>query len=297
MGTSWSVKAVGGAAALAGGIQHVLDGVVDEMSHWEPASDMGRFNRSTPGSWQPLPPAFSRVLSAALAIADASDGAFDPAMGTLANLWGFGPAGARNTIPDAGEIAQALASSGRHRIDHDPALIRARRTAPAQLDFSGIAKGYAVDAVATYLLAQGVLDFLVEVGGELRGAGIKPDGHPWWVDLEMPYGAAFAPVRLALQDLAVATSGDYLRYFVHDGQHFSHTLDPRTGRPIANGVVSVTVIHRECMMADAWATALTVLGPNGMAIAEREGLTVQMIVREGDGFAEYLSPTMRAMFE
>lgn len=295
MGTRWSARVVGGADA--GGIQAVLDGVVAEMSHWEPGSDLSRFNRSAPGEWQSLPPAFSHVLAAALSVAEASDGAFDPTMGVLADLWGFGPSGPRDGIPGDEAIAEALARSGRATIEHDPLLLSARRTARSQLDFSGIAKGYGVDAVAGHLLAKGHQDFLVEVGGELRGAGVKPDGHPWWVDLETPPGAPVVPIRVALHGISVATSGDYRRYFDHGGRRYAHTLDPRTGTPLANNVVSVSVLHPECMLADAWATALTVLGRGGMALAEREGLAVQMLVREDDGFGESLSPALVGMLD
>lgn len=286
MGTSWSARIVGGADAS--GIQAVLDGVVAEMSHWEPGSDLSRFNRAAPGSWQQLPPAFSRVLAAGLAVAEASGGAFDPAMGALAELWGFGPSGPREGIPSPAEIAPVLGGL----IEHDAPLLRARRNGSAQLDFSGIAKGYGVDAVALHLLERGHQDFLVEVGGELRGHGVKPDGQPWWVDLEAPPGATAAPIRVALHGLSVATSGDYRRFFDHDGRRYAHTLDPRTGAPIGNKVVSVSVLHAECMLADAWATALTVLGPEGMAIAEREGLAVQMLLSDG---RELLSPGLEAM--
>ena len=271
------------------GIQAVLDGVVGEMSHWEAGSDLSRFNRAAPGSWQQLPPAFSRVLAAALKVAGASDGAFDPAMGALADLWGFGPSGPRAGVPDAKTITAALGGS----VEHAPALLRARRTGPAQLDFSGIAKGYGVDAVAGHLLAQGHEDFLVEVGGELRGAGVKPDGQPWWVELEAPPGSKVTPARVALHGLSVATSGDYRRWFEHGGRRYSHTLDPRTGRPIDNGVASVSVLHTDCMMADAWATALAVLGPEGMVLAEREGLAVRMLV----GGEEWLSSAFEAMLD
>ena len=293
MGTTWAAKVVGGSDALAGGVQAVLDGVVAEMSHWQPGSDISRFNRATPRDWQSLPPAFSHVLAAALAVAEASGGAFDPAMGALADLWGFGPSGPREGIPEDEAIAEALARSGRATIEHDPRLLSARRTARSQLDFSGIAKGYGVDAVAAHLLARGHEDFLIEVGGELRGAGVKPDGQPWWVELEAPPGSSVAAVRVALHGLSVATSGDYRRWFEHDGRRYAHTLDPRTGEPITNGVVSVSVLHAECIMADAWATALTVLGPEGMVVAEREGLAVQMIV----GGGELLSPALAAMLD
>lgn len=295
MGTGWSAQIVDAPRSIRRDIGMVLARIIEEMSHWEPDSDIDRFNRSIVGRWQPLPPQFGQVLSAAIEIAEASGGAFDPAMGLLADIWGFGPAGARKDVPGDYALAEALAVSGRHHIEFDPSTRRARRLAAAQLDFSGIAKGFAVDAVAERLLGAGLTDFLVEIGGELRGEGIKPDGQPWWVDLEAVPGASLAPVRVALHGLAVATSGDYRRAFTHDGRTYAHTLDPRTGRPLANGVASVTVLHPRTMHADAWATALTVLGPEGMALAAREGLAAHMVVRDGARFAEHLSPALEAM--
>lgn len=290
MGTSWSVRAVGAGAELHGEIEQVLAAIVAEMSHWEPASNLSRFNASEPGRWQPLPGGFAQVLAAALKVSDLSGGAFDPAMGRLAELWGFGPAGGREGVPADAEIAGALSASGRRHIEQDGR--RARRVAVAALDFSGIAKGHAVDAVADRLRCLGMVDFLVEVGGELYGEGIKPDGQPWWVDLEAIPGLATAPIRVALHGLSVATSGDYRRTFHHAGRDYAHTLDPRTGRPLTNGVASATVLHPSCMLADAWATALSVLGPGGMALAERQGLAAHMVVRPG---AEYLSSRLEAM--
>ncbi len=289
MGTSWSVRVVDPPVDLRAEIERVLARVVAEMSHWESGSHLSRFNRSEPGRWQPLPPGFAQVLATGLAIAEASDGAFDPAIGALADLWGFGPAGPQPFPADAA-VAGALARSGRRHIEQDGA--RARRTAPAALDFSGIAKGYAVDAVAARLFGLGLADFLVEIGGELRGEGIKPDGQPWWVDCEAVPGIAAAPLRIALHGMSIATSGDYRRGFELDGRRYSHTIDPRTGTPLENHVASVSVLHTSCMHADAWATALGVLGRAGMALAEREALAVRMLVRDG---GEYLSPALRAM--
>jgi FAD:protein FMN transferase len=292
MGTNWSVRVAGLPDRLTGAIEPalgaVLDRVIAQMSQWEPGSDLSRFNRSAPGSWQSLPPELAHVLAVALDVAARSNGAFDPAMGELVDLWGFGPSGPRDGIPSG-------AAPGSREIAFDPLLLRARRSVGAALDFSGIAKGYAVDAVAECLGGLGLEDFLVEIGGELRGSGIKPDGQPWWVDLEQAPGAAVAPIRVALHGLSIATSGDYRRYFEGDGRRYAHTLDPRTGAPVDNKVASVTVLHAQCMLADAWATALTVLGPeHGPAVAEREGLAMHMVVRGG---GECLSPAFAAMLE
>ena len=295
MGTSWLARVVDAPARLQADIEAVLAGVIAEMSHWDLGSDVSRFNHAILGRWQPLPRQFVHVLAAAFAVAEKSDGAFDPAMGLIADIWGFGPAGPREDMPSEDTLREALAVSGRAKIEFDAKGRRARRIAPAQLDFSGIAKGFAVDAVVERLLGAGLTDFLVEIGGELRGEGIKPDGQPWWVDLEAVPGARLAPIRVALHSLAVATSGDYRRAFTQGGKTYAHTLDPRTGRPLDNGVASVTVLHEQAMQADAWATALTVLGPTGMALAEREGLAAHMAVRDGAGFREVLSPALEAM--
>lgn len=294
MGTRWSVRAVSPPASAGAGVQSVLDGVVAEMSHWLPGSDLGRFNRSPPGQWRSLPANFATVLEAAIEIARTSGGAFDPAMGTLVDLWGFGPTGSVSEPPDDMAVTAKLAEAGHRFIELDMPLLRARRTARATLDLSGIAKGFAVDRVVTYLRRCGVRHFLVEVGGELCGVGLKPDGQPWWVDLEAPPGLALPLARIALHELSVATSGDYRRAFAHDGRHYAHSLDPRTGRPIANGVRSVTVLHQSCMRADAWATALTVLGAEaGMALAEAEALSALMIVDD----RELLSPALARMLD
>ena len=283
MGTRWSARAVGGdAAALQAGLQGALDGVVAEMSHWEPESDLSRFNRGDIGAWFSLPPALLAVLLTGLDIAERSDGAFDPAIGNLVNRWGFGP------------TADAGAANGWRAIEVRGGM--ARRTADVRLDLSGIAKGYAVDAMAEFLLGQGLANFLVEAGGELRGEGIKPDGQPWWVDLEAVPGLAMPVTRVALCGLAVATSGDYRRFHDRGSVRGSHSIDPRSGAPIANNVASVTVLHPQAMLADAWATALTVLGPAAaMAMADAERLAAVLIERLEVGAREYQSPAFGAM--
>jgi len=286
MGTDWSVRIVSPPAGTATAIQTVLDRVVAQMSNWEHGSDISRFNRAMPGRWQMLPPEFTVVLAAALEIACASNGAFDPTTGTLADLWGFGPAGAVTGTPDAGAIAAALAEAGHDGLELDTLALRGRRMRRASLDFSGIAKGFGVDQVAEMLLARGVDHFLVNVGGELRGAGLKPDGQPWWVDLETPPGVAMPITRVALHALSIATSGDYRRWWDHGGRRYTHSIDPRTGRPIDNDVRSVTVLHPSCMRADAWATALTVLGPKvGMALADTQGLAALIVTGTGQAMS------------
>ena len=324
MGTSWSVRLVAAPGQaldhLQYSLQRQLDAVVAEMSHWEPDSDLGRFNRAAAGSWQALPPAFFDVLSFAMEVARDSGGAYDPCAGTLVNLWGFGPYGRFDqpefTAPSADEIAVARTQLGAAGVRLERDGRKALQPGGVQLDLSAVAKGYSVDRLAHHLKTQGIEHYLVEVGGELRGAGVKPDGQPWWVALEEVDGApadgdahadvgaeavagAPAPLVLALHGLAVATSGDYRRYFELDGRRYSHTIDPRSGMPIANDLASVTVVHGQCMAADAWSTALTVLGvEHGLALAERQGLAARFVARGADGrFTEHMSTHLRGMLD
>ena len=311
MGTSWSVRLVdsalagrAGSADLQQGLQQQLDLVVAQMSHWQLDSDLGRFNRAAPGSWQQLPAAFGEVLGFALQVSQLSGGAYDPCAGALVNAWGFGPWNRYDQpgfrAPDAATVRQLLSQRG--HVEFDISTRRVRQPGGVQLDLSSVAKGYAVDRLARYLDSQGIAHYLVEVGGELRGAGCKPDGQPWWVMLEQVDGADAAlhpaEMMLALHGLSVATSGDYRRFF-HDGTvRYAHTIDPRTGMPLSNDIASVTVVHAQCMAADAWSTALTVLCIEaGMALAEQQGLAARFVRRDGQAYQEYLSSALLALLD
>lgn len=316
MGTSWSVRLVAASDAastavcdpLQAGLQQQLDSIVAEMSHWETDSDLGRFNRAPNDSWHSLPPAFFDVLSFAMEVGRASGGAYDPTAGTLVNLWGFGPWGRFDqpdfVAPSADEITVARAQLAARPVQLQRDGRKALQPGGVQLDLSAVAKGYSVDRLSYFLKTQGFAHHLIEVGGELRGAGVKPDGQPWWVMLEQvsnaaPDAAVPGELMLALHGLAVATSGDYRRYFQLDGKRYSHTIDPRSGMPIANDLASVTVVHAQCMAADAWSTALTVLGSRaGLHLAELHGLAARFVVRQPDGgFTEYLSTHLRGMLD
>ncbi|RDZ29354.1 FAD:protein FMN transferase [Lysobacter silvisoli] len=301
MGTRWSVKLVAEASALASlqrGIQACLDEVVAQMSTWEPDSDLSRYNRGEAGSMHALPDGFAAVLDAALKLAADSHGAYDPTVGPLVNLWGFGPEGARETAPDDAAIAQAQAHVGWQRVGYDPHARTAVQPGGAYLDFSSIAKGYGVDRVAQWLREQGIEAFLVEVGGELYGQGRKPDGSAWQVAVERPStdeADESTQAVLALDSYAIATSGDYRRYFDHGGQRYSHTVDPRSGRPVTHALAAVTVLHPQCMQADGLATVLAVLGPQaGMAYANQRQLAAMFVLHDGDGFLTRMTPAFIA---
>lgn len=304
MGTTWSVRLAGAARldlqALEAGIQRELDLIIAQMSHWEPGSDLGRFNRAPAGTWQAVPAPFVEVLQYALSVAADSVGAYDPTAGALVDLWGFGAQGRYDEPgfqpPDDAAVATARGHCGWQRLRLDPTGSRAWQPGGLRLDLSAVAKGYAVDRMARHFDAAGLQDHLVEVGGELRGSGIKPDGQPWWVQLEPVEGPAEETV-LALHGMSVATSGDYRRFFQHRGMRHPHTLDPRTGRPIAHGLARVTVLHKHCMAADALSTALTVLGPDaGPQWAAQRGLAALFVLRRPDGgFEERMTPACEAL--
>lgn len=303
MGTTWSVGAVAppgvDEAALRAAVQAELDRIVAAFSPWERTSEISRFNAAPEGAWA-LSQLFWTVLDAAMDLADDTDGAVDPTLGALVDLWGFGPPGPRvgHAVPDDAEIAAALAVSGWRGLRLNRDARAAVQPGGMKLDFSGIAKGHAVDRTSEALTRLGATSHLVEIGGEMKGRGVKPDGQPWWIGLEQPPGAPSARTVAALVDLAVATSGDWRRAFSHEGRLYPHTIDGRIGRPIDNGVTSVTVFHASAMIADAWATALTVLGPeDGPALAQAHGLAAQMLVRTPDGVIEHLSPAFVAMMD
>ena len=306
MGTGWSVKLAVDArqsvAHLRAGIQDRLDAVEREMSHWSPDSDLGRFNRAQAGNWHDLPDAFFEVLSYALGVAEESGGAYDPAAGALLNLWGFGPDGRHDTpgftLPSAEAVRVLAENPGWRSIALDRARRRLMQPGGVLLDLSAVAKGYAVDAVARYLERQGIRHYMVEVGGELRGAGMKPDGQPWWVVLEQPPGRESEKVLLALHGLSVATSGDYGSYFRREDTIYPHTLDPRSGYPIRNDVASVTVVHENCMAADALSTVLTVLGlDEGLCFAEARCLAARFLIRDGERLIEHMTSDFRALLQ
>ena len=289
MGTTWRVKLAAppgfDRTALLAAVEVRLESILAQMSHWRADSMLGGFNRAAGGTWLVLPTDFATVYEAALLVAGRSRGAFDPAIGELVDLWGFGPNPAAGA-PDEAMWAAAQARAGVARLAYDPTTRRLRQPGGVRLDFSGIAKGFAVDALGGILRRHHCHHALIEIGGELLGLGLRPDGDPWWVDLETP-ARGIEPLRIALHQLAVATSGDYVR-----GRH---TIDPRNGQPRAHAM-AVSVLHSSAMLADAWATALSVEPPGAMqALATREKLPVRAILRDGVDLSEWISPALRTL--
>ena len=301
MGTTWSVRVAARGtldeASLRAAIEAELASVVAQMSPWEAASDLSRYNRAEAGARCVLPPGFQEVLACALAMARESDGAFDPTVGPLVDLWGFGPHGTRREPPPADDIASARARCGWWRLDLDATASVLCQPGGLALDLCSIAKGYAVDEIARCLERHGCADYLVEVGGELRARGRRPDGLHWRVALEEPASDA-SPAIVALDDGAIATSGDYYRYFDEGERRYSHTIDPRNGEPVAHGLACVSVAHSRAMSADAYATALTVLGAEtGYTFAVERGIAARFVTRTRHGYERIQTPAMAALMQ
>jgi thiamine biosynthesis lipoprotein len=299
MGVSWTLQALApdglDDAALSAAVQTACDRVVTQMSDWEPESDLSRYNAAPAGTWVQAPGDLIDVVEAGLILATLSEGAFDPTIGALTELWGFGPAGAVDAPPERRALVSATA--GWRGLQVDQAGGRLYQPGGLRLDLSGIAKGFGVDKASAALRGLGVRDHLIEIGGELRGEGVKGSGEPWWVDIEAPPGGGeLATLRIALHGLSVATSGDWRRGFEAAGRPYSHTLDPRTRAP-AEGVASVTVIHPACMQADALCTALSVLGEDALGFAERHDIAALIIRREGDRLVDEISPALQALLD
>lgn len=298
MGTTYAVKLYDAdeavdAGALQSEIDDLLERINDRMSTWQPDSELSRFNASSDPGWFPVSADTARVVAAAEAVSGLSDGAFDVTVGPVVNLWGFGPDGRGPGPPPERQIESAMKQVGYRQlaVRTSPSALR-KQHPDMYVDLSAIAKGFAVDEVARLLDDRRIVSYLVEIGGELRARGSKPDGSPWKVAIEQPLpGERSAQSIVALRDTAIATSGDYRNYVEKGGKRYSHTIDPRTGRPIAHGLASVSVITASAMRADALATAIMVLGPEeGFRLAVGEALAVQLIVKSEDGFRVSATP-------
>lgn len=285
MGTRWSAlfHAPRGleAHAARNALQAVVDEVDAQMSTWKPDSDLMRLNVAPAGEWVDVPASLMDVLRLALAVGKASDGAFEVGMGDAVTAWGFGPSAA---VPELIRVAMAARRVPAH-VAIELGEGRVRKHAPLALDLNGIAKGYGVDRLAETLARLGIRHALVGIDGEMRAIGSRPDGEAWTVAVEEPDPARRAPHSiLSLQDCAVATSGDYRHWVEVQGRRLSHTMDPRRGAPLLDAPASVTVLAPTCAAADAWATALMVLGPvKGGELARKVGIDALFLLRgQGD---------------
>jgi thiamine biosynthesis lipoprotein len=270
-----------------------------QMSTWDSESEISRFNQSEATDWFPVSAEFAAVVTEAKRIHELTDGAFDPTVSPLIDLWGFGKPD-RSGSPGTAEIEKALQSVGMQHIDvqETPTALR-KSQAAVQLNLSAIAKGYAVDALAKMLTKSGRPSFIVDIGGETRAGVAKANGDPWRIGVESPKAGlkrGEQPSQIVpITESSIATSGDYRNVLEVDGVIYSHTIDPVTGHPLKNPPASVSVNHDSCMTADALATALMVLGAEkGILLAQKERLAVLFQLLNSNG---ELSQTGTGLFE
>ncbi len=304
MGTTWAVRVVAvdawpraGRDRVAAEIQAVLDDVESKMSHYDPSSELSRFNRGRTTRPFPVSAETFEVFRQARRLSELTAGALDVTVAPLVNAWGFGPVEPDRFPPDAERLSRALEHVGYAGIELDEAASTLRKADPAiEVDLSAVAKGYGVDRVAAALRGEGIERFLVEVGGEIVAAGTNHLDRPWRIGIESPRAGGGIQRVVPLRDGAMATSGDYRNRREVDGGWVSHTIDPRTGRPVEHRLASVSVIADRCVVADGLATALEVLGPDdGYALAVERGWAALFLRRDEDGaVAERATPAFSA---
>jgi thiamine biosynthesis lipoprotein len=298
MGTTWSVIMLPDAEdtktlALKELLQKRLDQINSLMSTYDPASELSQFNNQISSDWFTISKDTARVIELSQEISALSEGAFDVSVGPLVELWGFGATQRGKRIPSEDQVSKSLARVGYKNIHlrREPAAIR-KQIPELQIDLSAVAKGYAVDALAEILEQRGIRNYLLEIGGELKISGHRGDGNPWQIAIEEPLeGVREVAAIFPLTNTALATSGNYRNFYVEDGQRYSHTIDPVSGKPIRHKLASVTVLAMTCARADALATALMVLGEEkGRQFCENNQIAAYFLIHEKTSTTVYASP-------
>ena len=310
MGTTYRIVLPSAAATDEAALRELVEAILADvdlrLSTYRRDSEVSRFNRAAAGEWFAVSPATAEVFAAALAICERTEGALDITVAPLVRLWHFGPDAIAKTdspadIAPPGEAAieAARMQVGFQRVEvrDDPPALR-KQVAGLEVDLSAVGEGDAIDRLAAALAARGIGDYLIELGGEIRAGGCGPRGQPWRVAVNAPrIDRSEAQAVVSLSNMAVATSGDYRRYFEHGGRRYSHVIDPTTGRPVDHGLAAVTVAADECRTADAWATALMVLGPTrGYQCAEKLDVAALLVSRDGEQFIAQETPAWEARF-
>ena len=304
MGTTYTVKFVESQdntivlPALKAEIDDALIQVNALMSTYDPESELSLLNQAPADTPFPISEQTTLVLVEAIRLNKLSSGTLDVTVGPLVNLWGFGPDKRPETVPSPEELRAVRDFVGIDKFTLQDGIVTKQHES-VYIDLSTIAKGYGVDVVADILETNDIDNYLVEIGGEMRVAGQKKNGASWRVAVEKPISTQREAQKIfSIGNNAIATSGDYRIYFEYDGKRYSHLIDPNTGYPITHNLVSVTVVHPSSMTADGLATALNVMGPEkAKVLAERNNLSVFMVLKEGEEFVEYSSPSFEALIQ
>lgn len=287
MGTRYSARFIlsekAHVQAIVADLEAAVTAVDAQMSNWKVDSDLSRLNRAAIGDWVPVSANLASVLVQAIGIGHETGNAFNIGVGDVVNAWGFGPAGA--THPSGPSMGHRNCQQVDELLQIDVPGLRVRKHACVALDLCGIAKGFGVDELARVLDRRDIGSWLVGIDGEMRARGCKADGSPWAIALEAPDDDRRAAMGvIELGDAAIATSGDYRHWTWVDGVRVAHTMDPRTGAPLQTSLASVTVIAPTCADADAYSTAMMVLGAEaGPDLARQLSLDALFVVRAGTG--------------
>ena len=274
----------------------ILAEVDVQMSTYRDDSAIEQFNQAPAGTCQAMPDGVLELVDAGRLLHEQSQGALDLTLEPLLNLWGFGPKARAEKVPTAEQLVAARARVGMQHLRRDGQQLC--KEVDVQVDFNSIAAGYAVDKLVQRFTELGVTSYMVEVTGELKAAGKKPDGQPWRIGLEAPQdGQRVAQRVLAVDGYGISTSGDYRNYFEEEGQRYSHTLDPLTGAPITHKLAAVTVADKSTLRADGLSTVLMVMGTErGLAFAERMGIAAFFVTRDGDAFVTQTTQAFEQLF-
>lgn len=302
MGTSFNLVAIDAPAYvtqadISAAVYAALDEVTAQMSNWDAASEISRFNAAASTDETPVSPELAYLMAAAQDVHDASLGRFDTTIGPLIEAWGFGADGTAPHSPTPGTVEIAAARSGHdNTLRIAPGVLQKRQT-DTQVYLAAIGKGYGADRVGRALAELGITDYMIEIGGDLYAAGRNADGLPWQIGVETPEAWSRGVMEVVgLSNMGLASSGDYRNYFEENGTRYSHVIDPVTGAPITHRTASATVMAENGMLADAWATAMLTLGRDaGLEVADAHDIAVLFIDRDADSFTTTASARFAAL--
>lgn len=296
MGTTWHITLVPNAnnrvsaPALRAEVEQILVRIDEQMSNWRQDSEISRFNQASTTDWFPVSLDLVKVVSAAQQVSQLSKGVYDITIGPLVNLWGFGSTKNPEAKPTDADIKNALAKIGYQKLssrENPPALRKTQ--ADLYVDLASIAPGYAVDLIGQYFEQQGIKDYMVELGGEVRTLGKSPRGDDWRIGIEKPVDLGKAVQQgMTLLNSGLSTSGDYRDFFIENGKRYSHTIDTLTGYTASHSLASVSVVAENTTLADAYSTMLMAMGEvKGKAFADQHQLKAFFIWRTDPGFQTY----------